>query len=142
WAALTRWIRPRPGLGRRPPAPPAPVAAASAAQAVAWPVAPGLDTVLGLQRAMDKPALYAQMLRRFAQGQAGAMDEVRRALNASDTALAERLVHTLHSVAANIGAQQVADHAHALEQALRHRPDEEAISALVAPLHTSLAPLL
>ena len=39
--------------------------------------------------------------------------------------LAERLVHTLRSVAANIGAQPVADRAQAVEQALRS-PRQEA----------------
>ena len=41
---------------------------------------PGLDTNLGLQRALGKTGLYAEMLRRFVQGQAPVLPELQRAL--------------------------------------------------------------
>ncbi|CAN7549468.1 PAS domain S-box protein [Acidovorax sp. LjRoot194] len=151
WAALTRWIRPRPGLGKAPtPAavvgleePGArPPGEATPTVPVVPPVAPGLDTVLGLQRALGKPGLYAEMLRRFAQGQASVMGDVQQALAIGDFVLAERLAHTLRSVAANIGAQAVADQAQALEQALRSGQRGDSVTALLVPLATALQPLL
>ena len=149
WAALARWIRPRPGLGQAPvqgaEADPPTAAAAPAVRAVetigTWPQAPGLDTALGLQRALGKAGLYADMLRRFAQGQATVLPDTQRALEAGDAILAERLVHTLRSVAANIGAQPVADRAQAVEQALRSGQRSEA-ARLLEPLAADLPPLL
>ncbi len=155
WAALARWIRPREGLGAAvPPARSnaAPVAAsvaagAAGATAAGWlpvdvPDLPGLDTNLGLQRAVGKTGLYAEMLRRFVQGQAPVLPELQRALAVHDVALAERLAHTLRSVAANIGAQAVSDRAQALEHALRFRHGNEAIVPLLAELRAALQPLL
>lgn len=153
WAALARWIRPRQGLGAgaAPARSSAAHAVASAAVASAtvagWPSVdapdlPGLDTQLGLQRALGKPGLYAEMLRRFVQGQAPVLAELQRALAVHDVALAERLAHTLRSVAANIGAQAVSDRAQALEHALRFRHGNEAIVSLLAELRAALQPLL
>lgn len=149
WAALTRWIRPRPGLGQAP-SPEAvadglqdPAAALPAdAAPVPPPAVPGLDTALGLQRALGKPGLYAEMLRRFAQGQATVLEDVQQALAVGDVVLAERLAHTLRSVAANIGAQGVADQAQLLEQALRSGQGGDGVTGLLVPLATALQPLL
>jgi len=153
WAALARWIRPRQGLGaavvpaRSSAAPVAAPVAATSAAAAGWlpvdvPDLPGLDTQLGLQRALGKTGLYAEMLRRFVQGQAPVLPELQRALAVHDVALAERLAHTLRSVAANIGAQAVSDRAQALEHALRFRHGNEAIVPLLAELRAALQPLL
>jgi len=136
WAALTRWIKPR-GEGGAEAA--AAAAAAAAGTAGRSPVPParrtsprardaavllprdiaGLDAALGLQRALGKPALYADMLRRFAQGQRSVDRALEAAEQAADALLAERLVHTLKSVAANIGARGLSEQAQALEQSLR-----------------------
>jgi two-component system sensor histidine kinase/response regulator len=117
WQALVRWVRVHRGLGLEG----APVDGASGADDhLALPQAlPGVDMVVGLRRALGRPALYADLLRRFLQGQAdwpGAMTE---AFAGGDRLAAERMAHTLRSVADNIGAQGLAGHAHALEQALR-----------------------
>lgn len=112
------------------------------APAVALPVVAGLDTALGLQRALGKPGLYAEMLRRFAQGQALVLQDIQQALAVGDVVLAERLAHTLRSVAANIGAQCVADPAQVLEQALRSGQRGEVVTVLLVPLATALQPLL
>ena len=122
-------------------------AGAAGATAAGWlpvhvPDLPGLDTNLGLQRALGKTGLYAEMLRRFVQGQAPVLPELQRALAVHDVALAERLAHTLRSVAANIGAQAVSDRAQALEHALRFRHGNEAIVPLLAELRAALQPLL
>lgn len=157
WAALGRWIRPRPGLGA--PQAQAPGAAGepptggtgAAAGGGAEPFAhiAGLDGALGLQRAQGKAPLYTRLLRQFVQGQSGVMNALERALAAGDRAGAERLAHTLRSVAANIGAQGVSDRAHALEQALRGTPagqgtpaEPVVVQGLLSTLGAALQPLL
>jgi two-component system sensor histidine kinase/response regulator len=153
WAALGRWIRPRPEQagGGAQPAPalsqPLLVPAAPVPRLVGWPpVVPGLNTSLGLQRALGKPALYADMLTRFVRAQASVVAQIDAAIAAQDRALAERLAHTLRSVAANIGAQEVSDHAHALEQALRTppspAPDAPSTVLLLGALAASMEPLV
>ncbi len=155
WAALGRWIRSRAGLGdaaqagrasgltgesavlqplaRKPEAP---------APAIALPSVAGLDTRLGLQRALGKPGLYAELLRRFAEGQAPVLAELQQALSSNNLGVAERLAHTLRSVAANIGAPQVSERAQALEHALRYRHGNEAIVHVLAELRAALVPVL
>jgi two-component system sensor histidine kinase/response regulator len=113
-----------------------------AAAAAPFPAVAGLDTRLGLQRALGKPGLYAEMLRRFVQGQSSVISDLEQAAASADSVLAERLAHTLRSVAANIGAQEVSDHAQALEQALRSGAPPEVTTALTAAVNTSLQRLL
>jgi PAS domain S-box-containing protein len=137
WAALARWIRPHaephaPGMGlSQGPEGADSTATLAAAAAVAGPAVPrlpavvlprgiaGLDVSLGLQRALGKPALYADMLRRFVQGQRGIDRALEEAEQTGDAQRAERLMHTLRSVAGNIGAAGLAEQALALEQSLR-----------------------
>ena len=144
WAALSRWIRPRPGLGEQAvPVPalsqPLAVPAAPVPRLVGWPpVVLGLNTTLGLQRALGKPALYADMLTRFVQAQSSVVSQIDAAIAGGDRTLAERLAHTLRSVAANIGAQEASEHAHALEQALRN-PLVDRSSPHLIPLLGALA---
>ena len=102
----------------------------------------GLDTILGLQRALGKPVLYGEMLRRFAAGQANILNDLQQALAAGDVVLAERLAHTLRSVAANIGAQAVSDRAQALEGALRSHQTADTHAALLVELGSALLPVL
>ena len=141
WSALSRWIKPRPGLGQAamPPLAGAAPVLASVPRLTGWPpVVQGLNTALGLQRALGKPALYADMLVRFVQAQSSVVAQIDAAIAAGNQGQAERLAHTLKSVAANIGAQEASEHAHALEQALRHQP-ASASSAQVLPLLGALA---
>jgi two-component system sensor histidine kinase/response regulator len=145
WRALARWIRPRPGLG----AAAVPAAAAGGAASIRSPEAPalpqalpGVDLALGLRRALGRPALYADMLRRFAQGQANLANDLADALQGGDLLRAERMAHTLRSVAANIGAEALSGQAQALEQALRTQAPDEQLQVLRASLLCALDPLL
>ncbi len=150
WAALARWIRPRPGLGAPPTGAPPLVAARGVPiapgplrpPAVVLPAVVGLDTTLGLQRALGKPVLYGEMLRRFAEGQVDVLTDLQQALAAGDVVLAERLAHTLRSVAANIGAQDVSDRAQALEGALRTPQTADTHASLLVELGAALQPVL
>lgn len=112
------------------PAAPAPAATGMAGPAPLPGGVPGLDTVLGLQRALGRPALYADMLRRFAEGQRHVARDLSAAVQAQDWEQAERLAHTLRSVAANIGAQPLSSEAEALEQALRSGQRSAALQRL------------
>ena len=147
WAALARWIKPREGMGAALPAEQI-AGAVPLARAVpnlppvTLPAVEGLDTRLGLQRALNKPGLYAELLQRFSQGQASVLPQLQQALSTNNIQLAERLVHTLRSVAANIGAQTVSGKAQALEHALRFRHGREAIVHLLAELRAALQPVL
>jgi two-component system, sensor histidine kinase and response regulator len=151
WAALGRWIRPRAGLGSPPTGAP-PVGAMRAITAppgpdlainmVSLPNVVGLDTTLGLQRALGKRGLYLEMLRRFSEGQSHVLNELQVALATGDAVLAERLAHTLRSVAANIGAQAVSDRAQALESALRSQQTTSTQTELLVELGTALLPVL
>lgn len=141
WATLVRWLLPRGGQ-----VPAAQDVRLSPSPATAVPDVPqgvpGLDTVLGLQRASGKPGLYAELLQRFCQSHGDVVQVLQTALQGGDLALAERTAHTLRSVAANIGAQQVSQQAQALEHALRtHGPTGE-LQPLVSALEGQVAPLL
>ena len=79
----------------------------------------GLDCALGLKRVMDKTPLYLSILRRFVASQSSIAEEIRVALQANDTATAERLTHTLKGVAGSIGATQLQNEAAELEAAIK-----------------------
>ncbi|AVS94256.1 hybrid sensor histidine kinase/response regulator [Paracidovorax avenae] len=121
WRALARWVRPRPGIGiggAVGDAPPAGAGQGGAPEALPGDVE-GLDIAAGLQRALGRPALYGDLLRRFMDGQRDTAAALQAALHGGDRGVAERLAHTLKSVAGNIGAIPLAHAAHQLEQALR-----------------------
>ena len=133
WATLLRWV-PQRAAQAQAPAPAADEEGPEPPHGV-----PGLDTALGLQRALGRRALYADMLRRFVDGQRTTVQTLAQAQAAGDWTLAERTAHTLRSVAANIGAQALSQQAQALEQALRERADAAALQQALAG---ALAPLL
>lgn len=117
WATLQRWIVPASAL---------PVPAVPWGQDVAGtvlPAVPGLDLALGLRNAMGRRALYADMLRRFLDGQGGAAGRIASALAGGDTELATREAHTLRGLAGTVGAVALQDCAGRLEDALRDAPD-------------------
>ncbi|MBW7903471.1 MAG: response regulator [Rhodocyclaceae bacterium] len=136
WAALRRWIRPRPpaaagsaGAGGRAPPPAALFAIA------------GLDAAAGLRRLRGKTDAYLSILRRFVAGHADSAAVIRNALAAGDAAAAERAAHTLRGVAGNVGADAVAALAGALEAAIREQQPDERVAAALAALTTALGDL-
>ena len=139
WQALTRWLAPGAVLAAAQGMPPAPTPRPAPPS---LPQVEGLDANLGMQRALGKPDLYREMLHRFLQGQCQAMGHIHSALEAGDMLTAERLAHTLRSVAANIGALSVSDLARDLEQALRIGADAQRLQELTTALEPPLALLL
>ena len=106
----------------------------------------GLDPVAGLRRVLQRRSTYDGLLRRFVDGQAGAVATARAALAAGDRTQAQRLLHTLKGTAATIGAGPLAQAAQAAETMLSQPPrdaaEEErllaACEALCAPLVAAL----
>ncbi len=105
----------------------------SGAAAGELPQIEGVDAVAGLRRVGGNRDLYLRLLRRFAEGQAGAARRVRQALLAGDRATAEREAHTVKGVAANLGLAGLSDLAAALEHAVRGAAGEERALAAFEP---------
>lgn len=120
-----------------------PTVAKPAVAEAAWPlVICGLDTELGLRRAMGVKTLYVSMLIRFQEGRRDTLVKVRQALQEGDMATAELLTHSLRGVAGQIGAIQVPLDAGALEQAIHEAQPREVIERLLIPLQNSLGELM
>jgi two-component system sensor histidine kinase/response regulator len=92
------------------------------------PAAQWIDTETALRRVAGNTGLYHKLLRQFADGQRDAAKQIADLLAAGDLATAERTAHSVKGVAANVGAQPLADAASALEKALR--AGEEAAALL------------
>ena len=123
-AALSPWPSVAPGAE-----------AAQAAPASDLPAAvDGIDMALGLKRAMGKRPLFASLLHKFEKGQSSAAERIAEALADGDTALAERLAHTLRGVAGNVGATELATRAGVVEDLIRGQAEPvrqaEALAAM------------
>jgi two-component system sensor histidine kinase/response regulator len=86
----------------------------------ALPLIAGLDTRAGLRRVRGKVAFYMSLLRKFADGQNGAVAALREELQAGQPAQAQRRAHTLKSLAASIGIDSVAQQAAQVEALLKN----------------------
>ena len=129
WGLLLKWVKP---LKTALPAPLESPLASNADTELPHGIN-GLDVRKGLGHMMGKKPLYITMLRKYVSGQQVSIQHVRRALDAQDTASAERIAHTLKGVSATIGATDIAGHAARLETALReHLPTAEVDNALGA----------
>ncbi len=122
------------------PIPPA-EALERAERVLATPIA-GLDTALGLTRAMGMKALYVSMLERYLDGRKQAAGQIRDALRAGDLPEAELLSHSLRGVSAQVGAIAVADRAAALELAIAAAEPAATLALLLEQLQPELASLL
>jgi len=80
---------------------------------------PVLDSEAGVERLMGNRVLYLRILARFGNDYRDAAAEIRRALAAHDTALAQRLAHTLKGASGMIEAPALHAAAQALDDALR-----------------------
>jgi two-component system sensor histidine kinase/response regulator len=129
-----------------PAAPPAPAASepleSRAPQADDLPAIAGLDTKDGLSRVAGNQKLYLKLLRQFAEQQGPSVEQITAALGKGDTALAERLAHTLKGVAGNIGAKQVQTAAGMVEKLIRDRAAAAETEAGLRQVAAVLDPLL
>ncbi|MES2398364.1 MAG: response regulator [Pseudomonadota bacterium] len=142
WRMLLKWIRP----GATPPHTPAAVspeksdAGTDGNRGLPEGIAgiAGLDVQAGLSHTMGKKPLYLAMLRRYAAGQKDSVASIRAALDASDSASAQRAAHTLKGVSGTIGAKAVSVLAENVESAIRDKQTrqriDEALDELALPL--------
>jgi signal transduction histidine kinase/DNA-binding response OmpR family regulator/HPt (histidine-containing phosphotransfer) domain-containing protein len=86
---------------------------------------PGIDTQTALKRTGGNRQRYVSLLRKFADSQAGAVGEIRAALNAQDTATAQRIAHSLKGAAGNLGANALATAAGSAEVAIKTQSEVE-----------------
>jgi len=102
----------------------------------------GLDAAIGLKHTLGQPALYWDILRKFCAGQRDAVIRLETALTSDDRATAERIAHTLKSVAATIGATGIQQLAADLENALRGNTPVADLQTTLSALAPRLAGLL
>ena len=102
---------------------------------------PPFDIPAALLRNNGKPKLIRKLLLTFHERYANAIAELRGNLDENKDEEAQRLVHSLKSLAAALEANQLADAAFAVEKALRagHR---ETLSPLIDILEKELAPAI
>ncbi|HEX6811262.1 MAG TPA: response regulator [Planctomycetota bacterium] len=155
FATVSRYCKPAPAAAPATPAAPAVVIPAAAgvhragadgngtaAAPSAIPAIAGLDTRDGLRRVGENRTLYSKLLRQFVEQQGPSLREIDAALARNDTALAERLAHTLKGVAGNIGAGPVQAAASAVEKGIRNRAAAAVLDAAKQQLASALDPLI
>ena len=135
WQVLLRWIKPK--LPE-----PSPTADAADVAFDATLGIRGLDSVAALRRLLGKKALYLSMLGKFVSGQRNVAAEIAAALDAGEWLTAERLVHTLKGVAANIGANDLNAEAVLLESAIGQRRERIELAPLLDSAAKMLAALI
>ncbi len=119
FAALLEWIRPRTASAAASVSTvPAPVAISSHPVPPVGLVIPGIDVVTALKRTGGNSKRYESLLQRFAASQSHALNEIRAALAANDSATAQRVAHSLKGASANLGANALAEVAAAAEAAI------------------------
>ncbi len=102
------------------------------------PVLPGFEVGEGVRRVGGSVSAYTRVVRKFAENQAGAVDEIRAAIQAGDDELAVRTAHSLKGASGALGAVGVQEAAAALEANLKADP-QNADPELIAALADSLA---
>ena len=149
WAALLRWIEPkgvaRVQSGRQERAQAVQAPTQAKAEVLTRPIQ-GLDVEQGLRRCMGKREFYVDLLRQFTQQHQDTPEQLERAAMAGNVEVAQRLAHTLKSVAGSLGAQRVQSRAEVLEQQFKGEERGEAWQRgwqeALAGLRRELEPLL
>ncbi|MFY8042953.1 MAG: response regulator, partial [Rhodoferax sp.] len=139
FTALLRWIAPVNASGIQPTA--VAVDTSQTQSMVQVPDIAGLDSAAALRRILGNRALYLSLLRKFLHGQSAAVHDIRKALQSNDMDTAQRLAHTLKSVAGNIGFVEAQERAGIVEQAV-HTADITQIEAQLASLDAVMLPML
>jgi CheY-like chemotaxis protein/HPt (histidine-containing phosphotransfer) domain-containing protein len=121
FAALSRWIRPRPPTEAVPALP---HATAGGAQ---LPPLAGIDTQAGLAQVSGDVQLYRRVLTKFRDQHVRNFEaEFRARMAEPDWPAAARLAHSIKGVARTLGAFALGEAAMALEEAARHEPGQVA----------------
>ncbi|MBI3192821.1 MAG: response regulator, partial [Pedosphaera parvula] len=93
--------------------------AGDAAAPDALPTIAGLDATAGVRRVADNVRLYRTLLKQFAAQQGGAGVTIQSLLDAGERDGACRVAHTVKGVAANLGADSLAEFSGRLETVLK-----------------------
>ena len=135
FGVLLRWIK-RPGDGMAAKAAPAKSASEPKEAEDSGPlVVDGIDVASALKRTGGNRKRYETLLRRFAQQQAGATQEIRKSLSMGDAATAERIAHSLKGASGTLGAAALSEAAAKTEAAIKHGHGiDTSLSALAATL--------
>jgi len=100
----------------------------------------GFDSAAGLKIMGGKADRYAKLLQKFADRQSGTVGEIRAALDAGDSATAERAAHSLKGSASTLGANALAESAAEVETAIMSGCGVvEALETLSDSLRTALS---
>ena len=100
-----------------------------------WPHIAGIDLMRGLTLHMHQPELLLKSVQAFRQDFAGAANSIRQYLADEQRTEAMRIAHSTKSVAASLGAGELADLARHLENALK---DEQNVESLLDEFALSL----
>jgi two-component system sensor histidine kinase/response regulator len=103
---------------KSPAVPPQKPASTAISEAGELPDVPGLNTKEGLVRVAGNRKLYLKLLRQFSKTEVDAGRRIASALEENDSALAERLAHSVKGAAGNLGASAVQNAAANLEKAI------------------------
>ena len=123
WSALLRWMPRRSVASREGAATPTQQLLSGGGPSnedplpLPW-IIDGLDAALGLRRCLGKPELYRSLLRQFIDRQGNIGQELQKAVDRAQWVAAQRLAHTLKSVAGNLGAVRLQDQAELLERSI------------------------
>jgi PAS domain S-box-containing protein len=102
----------------------------------------GVDTEAGMRRVLGNQPLYLDLLRNYLADQSLLLEQLNVTLATGDLERAELLAHSCKGVSATVGADTVAQAAHALEQALRIRQPAEMLQVCLERLSQPLSSLL
>ncbi len=120
YAAIRRWFKPRAEEPKPQSTAALPVGVTFRSDRKVLPEhLEGIDVVEGLKRVAGNRNLYRNLLLKFGQSQARAVEDIREALATGDQELAHRIAHTIRGVAGNIGAKELQAAATAIEIAFR-----------------------
>ena len=136
--ALIRWMPEK--VGKAPELQVAPVKPATAEESMPQQLAP-FDIQAALVRTNSKPALLRKLMLGFRDQYASAISDLKEHVAAGRNADAERLVHSLRSLAAMLEARDLTKAAFAIEHAFRSGEIAN-LDSLIETLGTALAPAI
>jgi two-component system sensor histidine kinase/response regulator len=105
----------------------------------AVPACDGLDSAAGLKRTRGNRDLYVSLLKQFVMGFSAFGEELTLLVREGKYEDAQRLAHSLKGVAANVGADRVAEKAGVLEQVLKR---SESADTALAEVERELRPVV
>ena len=141
FSALLQWIAPR-HADAEPVGFSATLPGLMAPDATEVPEVPGLDVRTGLRRVRGKRAFYVSLLRRFVQGQAGVIADLRGALYTGNRDDAQRIAHTLKGLAGSIGVEAIQRRAEELEVAINDGQTLQMLEVSINSLERELVPFI